>query len=719
MKRRRFRRTRARLACAGCLLLLWALPACRGESSLPGRADGAPPGDAAPRLTLLHTNDMHSHLLGAPNADYAPSTTGDGTAGGIARIAARVRAARETRRAQGVPTLLLDAGDFTMGTLFHLLEGEAEMGVLNRMGYDFICPGNHEFDWMPAGAARILGRASGPIPLCANLRVTDAGTGPGAEALRELMRQGKILPFAVKVLSGGLRAGVFGIMGTGADRVIYRPDPTRYPVAFSERIEAARRTAGLLRASRGADIVICLSHSGVDPDDHGAGEDPDLARAVPGIDVIVSGHSHTDMPEPTVMPGGTIVVQARAYASRLGVLDLEKTGGAWRMTGYAYEIIDDSLPGDPQIQAFVETCIRKIDDRVLRRRGYAFGQQLVRADFDLTEAAWEEHNLGDLVTDAIRWAVDRVENVPGHPRQGATSFSVESNGVIRDPILRGLRGRVNVSDVFRVVPLGFDPTASRVEDRAGYPLVAFYLTGREVRLAAEVNATLSLLLRDPHYWLSFSGLGFSYLSRGVPFFRVRDIYRCARPVGEDPACVSREELDTSKGSAGLYKVACNYYVGLNIGGLKRRSHGLLDVVPKDRRGRPIQDLTEAMVRRPDGTSVKEYEGVFDYLSAFPRNEAGVPVLPERYRRPQGRIVDACFVATVAFGSPLNAQVGTLRRFRDEVLVPLPGGQALIDLYYRHGGELAGMAAAHGCLRALARVLLLPVVGLAQVMLWLG
>ena len=685
--------------------------------------DPGPPGTGAradtslQRLTILHTNDLHAHMLGVPNADYDPHEPGDGTRGGIARIAARVKEIRAAREAAGVPTLLLDGGDFTMGTLFHLLEGEAELGVMDLMGYDFICLGNHEFDGLPEGAARIASHATAAKLLSANLRITDPDD-PGGQALQEQIDRGNILPYAVKELPGGLWVGVFGLMGSHADEVLFRPDPETYPVAFDDRIEVSRRIVPALRDTYDVDIVICVSHSGVDRGDHARGEDPALARAVPGIDVIVSGHSHTDMPEPAVTPGGTIIVQAQAYGQRLGVLDLERTeGGGWQERAYEYVVIDDTIPADPETQDLVEAYIRRIDEEFLRERGYAFRQRIARTDFDVAKYPGREHTLGDLVTDSIRWAVDRVENVPGHPREGAVAFAVESNGVIRSPVLRGRHGTILVSDAFRVVPLGFDPTASEPADRAGYPLVAFYLTGREVRLAAEVNATISPLLRMPSYWLSHSGLAFTYRSKGIPFRRVLEIQRCTKPVTEDPACLDREPLDTRRADPTLYKVACNYYVGLNIAALKKRTRGMLDVVPKHRDGSPIADLAEAIVRRPDGTSVKEFEGFLDHLASFPPDEEGVPVIPERYRNPQGRIVDSCFVATVAYGSPFAPQVDTFRRFRDDVLGQSPLGASLVAIYYRHGADVAGVVAGRAWLRAATRVLLLPAAGAAHLLLW--
>src|SRR3990172_7959992 len=108
------------------------------------------------KITLIHTNDMHSHLLGfSPNIEYTPAVTGDGTKGGWARIMTVIKNAKAER---SNPVMVVDAGDFIMGTLFHMLcrERAFELRLMKHMGYDVITLGNHEFDLKPAGLARIL-----------------------------------------------------------------------------------------------------------------------------------------------------------------------------------------------------------------------------------------------------------------------------------------------------------------------------------------------------------------------------------------------------------------------------------------------------------------------------------------------------------------------------------------------------------------------------------
>ena len=657
-----------------------------------------------PRLTILHTNDMHSHFLGAPNADYTPFSTGDdNTIGGIARIATLVNQIRGEREFDGTPVLLRDAGDFAMGTLFHLLEGEAEMGVMNYLGYDHITLGNHEFDWLPMGAANIVGHAAGLPVEATNTEVTDL-SDPGGQALQDLIDAGAILPFKVDTLFNGIKYGVFGLLGDGAANVVFRPFGAEdYPLEFTDRFVVAGSTVDYLRNTEGVDLVICLSHSGVDEPDVWQGEDPDLAAAVPGIDIIISGHTHTNMPTPVTV-GNTIIVQALAYTKRLGELNLELTPGGLNTLSYVYHTIDDSIPGDVATQALVQTYIDDIDLNILGPMGYTFDGAIAETDFDLKKVYKLEHNLGNLVTDAIRWSVDQVLDDP----RDRVDAALESNGVMRDAILTGAAGRINTSDAFRAVPLGVDP----VSGAAGYPLVSFCVYGGELHSAAWVNA-LAAYLNDGDYWLSWSGVRFQYTDYLPPLA----MWQCFDP--NDPTCAARASIRHNRKT--LYRIAVNYYVATNIESIKDLSFGLIVIEPKDcDTGAPLASLADAIVYEAPGDPLTEWEAFLDFLAQFPDTDDppdGIPNIPARYAGPEGRMVKACVIATVSYGSPFDENVTILRDFRDDILLKSPMGRKFVDLYYEHGGFLAEAVADSEWVRALIRVLLLPLVGVAKFLLW--
>lgn len=577
-----------------------------------------------PDVTIMHTNDMHSHFLGAPSADYTPSSTGDDeTVCGIARIATKIKKVRAARETAGIPSLVLDAGDFSMGTLFHLLEGEAEMGLMNLLGYDALTLGNHDFDWRPAGVAQAVQHADGLPVLATNMEITDP-SDPGAQALQDLIDAGEILPHTVLTLFNGIKVGLFGLMGDHSDTRIFKEDPETYPVGFlqgADRTQLAIDTVTQLRDVEGVDVVVCLSHSGVDDEDPTQGEDADLAREVDGIDVIVGGHTHTAIPDPVIVDG-TVIVQARGSTKRLGVLDLELTKAGVSVLSYDYVTIDDTIPGDAETQALVQTYIDRLDLEILGPLGFAFADPVAETDFDLAKTYGEEHNLGNLVTDAIVWSANQALNDPADP----VVIAVESNGVIRDPIQTGTTGVIRTSDAFRVVPLGLDP----VSGTAGYPLLSFYLTAQDIRKLAAVDC-FSPLLSNSNYWLSYAGMRFTKHGIGL-----EDIWQC-NDAG-DPDCTDRTPIPNDET---LYRVAVNYYVALTINErMKAISGVLVDLIPRDQAGNPLDNLTDAIVYEAPGDPLSQWEGFLDFLAIVPDTDGDtIPNIPARYAGPEGRIVD--------------------------------------------------------------------------------
>lgn len=213
-------------------------------------------------FTIPHTNDIHSNLIGVgPASEYRPATLNDDrTISGIERIAALIARRRKAREAEG-PVLVLDIGDFSIGTPFGGATGEtgAELQCLALSGYDATTFGNHEFDGGPAALASAIAAAakSGNIlPILAANTVFDADD-PALQGLQELARA-NVLRSRMIIERGGIRFGLFGIMGADSIQYTINPGALRFPGP----VEVARRTAGQLRAE-GADVVICMSHSGV------------------------------------------------------------------------------------------------------------------------------------------------------------------------------------------------------------------------------------------------------------------------------------------------------------------------------------------------------------------------------------------------------------------------------------------------------------------------
>ncbi len=586
-------------------------------------------------LTLIHTNDMHSHLLGLPsNLEYSPLKTGDDpTVGGWARIASLIQSEKAKR---SNPSLVLDAGDFLMGSLFHLISREeaVELRLMKEMGYDVITLGNHEFDLMPSGLARIITTAQqrGGLPEIVFSNAIFHPDSPEDDAFEDLFKKGWIKPFLVKEVQG-IRIGLFGILGKDAAEV----SPFARPLKFKNPIETAREMVKHLRENERANLVICLSHSGLN-EKKSRSEDELLAKEVSGIDVIVSGHTHTKLVKPLVV-NHTIIVQAYAHGRNVGILDLTYKNGQVKLKDYALIDVDDRIPGDETLQKKIESYIRIIDRTILKNLGLSFYQRIAKTDFDL-KLMPEESNLGNLIADSIRWAINRVDYDRKDPSTKVV-VALESNGVIRDDLLKGKTGDVAVCDLFRTVPLGF----SRGDESMGYPLITCYLYGHEIKKILEVVTSIRPI-KGNKFFLQVSGVKFKYNPNRMLFDRVTEVAIGSEEEGYLP-------LDYSESNKTLYRVAANLYNATFLNFVGRFTYRLLEIVPKDRNGHPIVsgkpggnpfDLllplrVDADKEKPGIQELKQWIALMDYVRSFPdRDGDGIPEIPEKYKARLGRIV---------------------------------------------------------------------------------
>jgi len=586
-------------------------------------------------LTLIHTNDLHSHLLGlSPNLDYSPLKTGDdATLGGWARVATVIQTEKSKRNN---PTLVVDAGDFLMGSLFHMISREEglELRLMKEMGYDVITFGNHEFDLMPKGLARIINSAhqKGGIPEIVFSSAIFNQENPEDDTLEEIFKKGWVKPYAVKEIQG-IRIGFFGIMGKDAAEV----SPFARPVKFKNPIEISREMVKILREKEKVDLIICLSHGGLS-EKKSRSEDELLAKEVPGIDIIVSSHTHTKLTQP-LRVNETLIVQAYTHGRNVGILDLAYEKGRLTLKQYALVEVDDRIQGDEKIQRVIESSISLVGQRVLKEYGLTFQQVLAKTGFDLTLTT-DESNLGNLIADSIRWAVNRIDYDPNDPVSKVV-VAIESNGAIRDDLLKGKTGTVAVCDLFRIVPLGI----SRADDSMGYPIITCYLHGHEIKKILEVVTSI-YPMKGRKFFLQVSGLKFKYNPNRMIFDRVTDIAIGSEEEGFRP-------LDYSESNKAFYRVATNLYNATFISFVGRFTYGLLNIVPKNRKGNPVIpervkgnpfDLllplrVDVDREKPDIQELKQWTVLMDYVRSFSDKDGdGIPDIPDKYRGKLGRIV---------------------------------------------------------------------------------
>lgn len=572
-------------------------------------------GQGVKNIVILHTNDLHSQLSGyPPESNYTPLVSdNDGTSGGFSRIASILKEEREANK--GI-TLTLDAGDFLMGSLFHSLEVQTgfQLHLMKKMGYDIVCVGNHEFDFGPGKLASIIRNAAAGIGMPSLLfgNVLFDNTDPSDDALESLY-SGDTLKQKLIITREGLKIGIFSLLGKDAVDVA----PGARPVRFSNQISFARRMVKELTEAE-CDIIICLSHSGVSKDKNGtwAGEDADLAGKVKGIDVIVSGHTHTRLEAP-LMIEGIPVVQAGEYGRSVGRLEMEWNNGVLSFKNYKLIPVDDNTIGDQEIESEIRKQQQLISDEILEPNGYEYSKIVAEAGFLLecdVQGDFIGSNLGPLVADAIHSYVNR------HSVAGC-DISMVSAGVIRDKIVPGY---LTAPDIFRVMSLG-----AGNDNIPGYPLARLYVTGKELKSILEI--LLVAYRSSADYYCYYSGIKVSYDPSGGLLRKIKRI-EIVHPGGV------ATEVDFSKHNETLYSVTANSYMLEFIGIIKKMSLGLVNVVPKDASGIPVTDVSKAVIDvNEDLNGIqegKEWLALIEFICSMKDfNGNGMPDIEDKYSSP--------------------------------------------------------------------------------------
>ena len=362
-------------------------------------------------FTILHTNDMHSNVIGVgPSSDYTPmSLNDDATKGGYSRLAALI-AQRRQEMGQLGPVLVLDAGDFSMGTAIAAATRElgAELQLMARMGYDATTFGNHEFDLGPDGLGSSIAKAAaaGLIPAVVASNTDLSANEPLLAGLKQLVQKQVIRPYVV-IKRGGLSFGIIGLIGYDAAKYVSDPGG----VAFADPIETAKKTAKFLRKQESVDVVIVVHHGGVVKGDAGEfnkGEDINLLQAVPEIDIVIGGHTHTALTR-ALLVDGRPAVQTGKYGENLGELTISLSGGKVKVESYRLIPVDDTIKGDRTVQQEVDRFVKESSQVAFASRGYSVTQPLVviSEDWPMKYGDWEASTpLANLVTDAFRKAAN-------------------------------------------------------------------------------------------------------------------------------------------------------------------------------------------------------------------------------------------------------------------------------------------------------------------------
>ncbi|MDR2358989.1 MAG: bifunctional metallophosphatase/5'-nucleotidase [Prevotellaceae bacterium] len=594
----------------------------------------------AQEITILFTHDLHSMFMPHRVQNAAGTFV---LQGGYASLYTAIRQAREQYPGQ---TVLVDAGDFSSGSFFYTLFPTdcAELQLMALMNYDAVTLGNHDFDFGTDGLAEALTAAKQAGNYPPVVATNAKPLSPSLARLATAFDYYGVREYII-VERNGKRIGIFGLIGDEA----VRNAPAAAAVSFENRFDAATRIVKKLRDDEKADLIVCLSHSGTSAIKKYS-EDEQLAEKVPGIDVIISGHSHTLLPEPLVA-NQTVIASAGCYAEYLGVLTID--ADTKKLQHYRLIAIDSTAPADKfitdKINLFGEKLHTAYFDSLGRRMNdtVAFNEYFLPA-----EAVDNESSLGNLIADAF--AAAGGKRLAGN-KAATAPIGVVPLGNIRDNLYPGW---VTEEQLFNVLSIGVGG-----DRKAGYPLVCVYLTGKELWDLCELDASCAPLF--PEAQLYFSGLRYTYNPRRIFCNKVTEV------LVQEAGGACRPPADDT-----LYPVISSLYAAQMLNAVKKLTYGILALTPKDAQGQPAQDYLQHIIYTPEGFELKEWLALSDYLHtldgkkipaayATPEKRKTIrhSVAPcELLKRPNGFALLVYTIAAVLFAAAVCLVVFCIRKF---------------------------------------------------------
>jgi len=401
-------------------------------------------------LTILHTNDVHGRLQPINYGEFK----------NVGGFASRAKLVKEIK-SENENVLTLDGGDFAQGTMyFKFFSGLPEAKFMSKVGYDAIELGNHEFDKGIPTLQKIIEASKTPV-LCANI-----------EFLHNQKLQNKIKPYVIKKYNG-FNVLVIGVIAE--DLKVLTGDYKNFEVKPpAEKVSEIIKNQG-----SNADLIVVLSHEGV-------GEDLKLAKAVPEINIIVGGHSHTFLKQPEKVFHGktyTLIAQSGEFGVDLGKMDIEFANK--EIKTYKYEqILVDGSKQDKYFAKKTNKLTKKINKIASQKIGEVGAPIDVRKDLIKKQLT----NGGAFVLKAIK------EKFPQADVVIINSGSIRSNKIIDV-------GALKKSDIFELYP--FDDS-----------IVLTKITGAELKSVLETSS--SGLPRQSGCFLQTLGINYSVNTQNQP-----------------------------------------------------------------------------------------------------------------------------------------------------------------------------------------------------------
>ena len=562
------------------------------------------------KVEVIFTHDLHSHL----DSYRVASPKGIEDVGGVSRLATVIK----TQRQKHPDTLVVDAGDFSMGTLYQTLyERQAtELNFLQELGFDATTLGNHEFDYGDKALAKMLTKAK-KLPLLEANIDWQKSASPKLEA--EFKKYG--LKKYTVVKKGNVKIALIGVMGNDSIE-----DTPTTKLKFKDPIKSVKQTVAEIKRKEKVDMIVCLSHSGTSQTK--TSEDEELAKKVPDLDLIISGHTHTVLNKP-LRHGQTYIVSCGAYGRYTGLVKLkQKLNHRWKLVDYRLISMTQAIPKDQQVEKQLRADTALIDQTYLSKLGYRKDQVIAYNPYNFESVDDHyfkpgEHRLGDLMADSYLYALQQAKI--------KADVAIVPAGVIRDTLVKG---PVTINDAFNLFSLGKGQDKLPV-----YPLVKVYLTGKDLKKVAEIDASLANYLNSARLYMS--GLGYEYNPHRALMNKVTAAYLL------DKQGHKKQIKDTK-----LYPVVADMYSAHMLGSLKKQSYGLLNVTPRKSNGQAVTDYQQMVVMKGQ-REYKVFEAFASYLQSFPKGSQGLATIPSYYNHLHKRKVQKASYNPLALLSKPN------------------------------------------------------------------
>ncbi len=492
------------------------------------------------QLTILQTTDVHH----AGNGVGQATSTAPAELGSYARISAYVNHVRNT---VGHPVILVDSGDWSMGTLYDLTLSEQPLCLyyMDTLRYNCITLGNHEFDFTPAGLATALASAKRTFSISVPMVATNIDLNGDASLAPYIGANKQVAPTRVETLSNGLKVGYLGLMGKAAASAAPASAPVRF-TDFSTNYTFIQDLVDDLRNAKGCQVVVALSHSGTDSTGT-SGEDVDLAKHVTGIDVIASGHNHNTLANAKTITNGnwnTQIICAGAYGTNVARIDLTYHTSTRNttltasenqvMTDANLEAIRPGLTADPGIAFMVRSTDLQLNRGLKDLFAPIFpdysasdpskgvykpvGASLQAMESNAKNPVPCPNGMGNLCADSVRnipngiigqllAAVDGdITQLPPGIDPTPYTAGVVATGIIRNSLPAGMP--LTFADIYNTLPLGISPDQTQAIP-VGYPLVSAYMELEGLKNLCALQLVAQTGLASSDYYLNFSGISYT------------------------------------------------------------------------------------------------------------------------------------------------------------------------------------------------------------------